>query len=943
MKYLNIPSNYDFLLTLYRYISDEYCQNKDYLNKVLILLPTRRAVNRFREIFLRNLGKTPLVLSIYDLLFVNLCYKSIPTLLDDFKINISEEDDIRNRLTLVNILKKKFLLQDHTSLLRISDELKEILQTLAWNDIEMDSAYAYLQEEYNMQSDLYNKLCEVVRECAYTNGELTLVKLIKFYTELFKSSRPDYDIIFAGNWCPNKIILGLVSVLSKYDNTSIVFNLPKNIFEEESFNNLESINPYYAYMEFIKNLGISRLEDIQYGEYELINNLSANSIYCSVLPSDLIYDRWSRIKDLGDLNNINLLECKDKLEEVDLIKYIVNKNLLIKKDIKIAIVASQETSREIFNHIKYLDNVKCVSGFSKSIMNTKVARIIIEIIELYLDNFTPNKFISFLKNRCLNFGYDKTEYTNLVEILEGYILQNSFMVFNSISAYKTLVSHIDNTENRNKLSFFLEKISGVFDSIFRDKRDFSSILERHLEFLNKFCDIKILGEEDVSGYTQVLELLNKVLTSYQDGHSFFIKDIKDYLNVIKFFLNKCYYETELESPNVTILSIHEIQLIHYDLVILTGMNEGEFTGTSLNNFWSLVYSNTPSDGFYEDFKWGNLCFNFVQSLFNKQVIITRAITNGNIAFMKSRFLSRLEALLKFKNLSFNQDKKYLEDLMLQGQGQKRVKIDRPSPKPPIIYRPDNFTLNDYIRLIKNPYEVYCSHILKLKKQNNFYKQNFGLDLDKLLVNIFISSCKDLEDKDRLQALRDVAKKFLDGYSKNETFRRILVSKFALLERNLLELQNDFVNSRSEYFLDKKISANIKGYTISTRFDALRYDENGVSIFNYRANQVPSLPAILRLEYLQPILQALVLKYSGLSKKGIQSINYLSIRQNKRSVLDSHDKIINTMNYVEDLMGRLVNYFNKIEGSYLATRDLVNTDYSHISRLDEWNKDDYQYN
>ena len=53
MKFLNIPANYNFLESLYKFILDNFSNNLDVSN-LTVFLPSRRSVNELKRIFLKN-------------------------------------------------------------------------------------------------------------------------------------------------------------------------------------------------------------------------------------------------------------------------------------------------------------------------------------------------------------------------------------------------------------------------------------------------------------------------------------------------------------------------------------------------------------------------------------------------------------------------------------------------------------------------------------------------------------------------------------------------------------------------------------------------------------------------------------------------------------------------------------------------------------------------
>lgn len=167
-------------------------------------------------------------------------------------------------------------------------------------------------------------------------------------------------------------------------------------------------------------------------------------------------------------------------------------------------------------------------------------------------------------------------------------------------------------------------------------------------------------------------------------------------------------------PRIRILGPLEARLQTADLVILGGLNEGTWPTAADADPWM-------SRGMRADFglpsperRIGLQAHDFAQLAASGTVVLTRSLKAEGTPTVPSRWLLRLRSVVRGAGLELLPDP--LPKVWAQA-------IDRapdqppavpPSPRPPIAARPVELPVTAVEKLIRDPYDIYASRILRLR-------------------------------------------------------------------------------------------------------------------------------------------------------------------------------------------------------------------------------------
>lgn len=174
-------------------------------------------------------------------------------------------------------------------------------------------------------------------------------------------------------------------------------------------------------------------------------------------------------------------------------------------------------------------------------------------------------------------------------------------------------------------------------------------------------------------------------------------------------------------PDIAIWGTLEARVQSVDLVIVAGLNEGVWPKVSGHDPWLNRDMRRQVGLMLPERKIGLSAHDFQQALGAAEVLISRSVREGEAPSVASRWVMRLENLLG----GMEGGKEVLVEMKARGDALlalaatldrpagKPNPAKRPCPAPPLSARPRKLSVTRIETLIRDPYAIYASHVLKL--------------------------------------------------------------------------------------------------------------------------------------------------------------------------------------------------------------------------------------
>ncbi len=170
-------------------------------------------------------------------------------------------------------------------------------------------------------------------------------------------------------------------------------------------------------------------------------------------------------------------------------------------------------------------------------------------------------------------------------------------------------------------------------------------------------------------------------------------------------------------PRLHILGPLEARLLSFDVIVLGGLNEGTWPAEATADPWMSRPMRKAFGLPAPERRIGLAAHDFVQACMAPAVILSRAGRVEGAPTVPSRWLQRLDAVLRAAHLEMRLQ--HRDDLQLWQQ-----KLDHadpvtppgpPAPRPPVAARPDRLSVTEIETWLSDPYAIYARHVLGLRK------------------------------------------------------------------------------------------------------------------------------------------------------------------------------------------------------------------------------------
>ena len=413
-----------------------------------------------------------------------------------------------------------------------------------------------------------------------------------------------------------------------------------------------------------------------------------------------------------------------------------------------------------------------------------------------------------------------------------------------------------------------------------------------------------------------------------------------------------------KNPDVMIWGTMEARALDADLVILGGLNEGIWPPAAGQDPWFSRDMRKQAGLTLPEQSIGLSAHDFQQAVGASQVILSRSKRDAETETVPSRWLIRLTNLMEGMSdtgreaLSAMRERgdAWVNMARLLDVPSKTVPAaHRPSPRPPLKARPRQLSVTRIETLIRDPYEIYASRILRLKKLDPLNREpdpkTRGTVLHKIMEQ-FLSKQLEADNSVAKARLLATAEEILDDLVQWPSARRVWLARIRKIADGLIVRERARAKAGSVAKLEAKGATHFKSIDFSLTGTADRIDraEDGrCLIYDYKTGDPPSAKQA-EIFNIQLHLEAVMMRAGGfedLTPSDVSTVAYLSLKEDLKEVSMPLDP--ETVSAVEEKLCQLIQAYDDFELGYTARRALMTmhfqTDFAHLSRYGEWDDAD----
>lgn len=550
------------------------------------------------------------------------------------------------------------------------------------------------------------------------------------------------------------------------------------------------------------------------------------------------------------------------------------------------------------------------------------------------------------ESACRSGGENPNAWSSSGALLEDVVIQKAT---EEVDCHVTDVPR--NDDHNNWLKTFQDLLRPL-TSI--EKAPFEQILSLHAAMA------EILSTDD-QGTCQLWKGMKgeTLKTFFNDlkeaAHEFPSLTLKEYESVFKEFMvgQKIRFNPQ-RHPRLAILGTIEARLFHADVMVLGGLNEGNWPPDIGLDPW-LNRPMRKEMGFPSpERRIGLSAHDFGQAFASPKVYLTRSLKVDGTPTIACRWLERLDVYLKSWNLAFPEEHRVLEWVRRLDQPDTVKTQSPPLPCPPTVLRPRRLSVTQIETWMRDPYALYARTILELSPLDPLNKEVGPAERGTLLHKIFehfFRLCGDPHQKDSLEILLFIGRTLFEPFDANPSVRLFWWPRFDHLARWFI------AHERATRLPGTKTFTEIKGqltfntsqgpFECTAKADRIDLLPDGrLRILDYKTGMPPTeQDVMLGFSPQLPLEGAIALAqgFVGITATSIESLQFWWLKGDREGGViralpgNPEERSIKALEGLK----RMVLLFEDEHVPYparpLPGKGLKYNDYEHLARLQEWGR------
>jgi len=952
----NIPLSCSFWDTLAKIYLDKYQDKLLELASVLFLVPNRRSCQILNLAFVRQQGLKPAVLPQIvpiaeidddDLFFSSFDWQ---TCLPEEESVISKEERLFLFARMIMSKPNDFGLKQISlaQAVNLSLDLANLIDTACNLELSFDKLHDLVPEKYATHWQETLKLLKIITEfwpqILKDRHAIDLCDLKKklLYQQalLWQKENSPRDIVAAGITASFPAIVNLLKIISDLPNGKIYFSGVDTHADDTYWLNVDESHPQFELKELLSLLELDRHKISSICESV---DLPKEEFISEIMRPASVSDAWQKLSLKAHLHSafegMHLIETKTQRDEALSIALKMREILNQPEKTAALITYDRNLARRVAVELARF-NIEIDDSAGLPLSLSPIGIFLRLIAEAAQDMSSDTKFISILKNPFTHFHHSTADFRKKAYDYELFLRQKN--------------STLSVTDDLSFIQEIKDKFIPLKELLQSSEVSLEDILKKHIELAEELaCSNDTLGEiflwRGDAGKTAV-NLLTKLFNSASSLGKIAGRDyLPLFCELMSLESVRSSYGTH---PRLSILGPIEAHLCRFDYVILGEINEGIWPKPAQADMWMSRPMKKDFGFNLPEKNIGIMAADLCGFLASPNVILTRAERVDGVPMKKSRWLLRLETVLR----ALGHDVEEIKDDNISLLAQKLdiptdyLSISAPEPCPPVSARPRKLSASAVDLLISDPYAVYAKYILRLYPLDNLDVPPDQRDYGTLIHSV-IEEFNNIYSRSLPSNALDILinlgeqhfnKAHLQSELKAFWWPKFVNTAIAFIAQdnrdNVLKINNE-VTGEIEY---QTARGNFKFTAKADRIDILK--DGSISIIDYKTGKIPSKKQIMSGHALQLLLEGLIASkgcFENISSAPLNKLTYwhLGSEITPQNLLFIDPKENDVLDKCEDYLLKLISAFDFDTTPYHShpTPKYVskNRDYEHLARVKEW--------
>jgi ATP-dependent helicase/nuclease subunit B len=661
--------------------------------------------------------------------------------------------------------------------------------------------------------------------------------------------------------------------------------------------------------------------------------------------------------DPASLDGVKRIDCPDPGKESETIALIMRQCLETPGKTAALITPDRTLARRVRGELKRWD-IDVDDSAGTPLSQTPPGTFLRLCASMIARDLPPLDMLAALKHPLSTGGLHPAEFRTKVRQLEKAALRGA----RPASGFAGLRASIDTKKFADCLAFVdhLKDLTAPFTTALNQNTlSLKDLLKSHIEVAERLAadhetdGVNRLWQGDAGeALSSFVAELYDALTD-NDGIDIQAHNYPALFNTL--LMGRAVRPRHGAHPRLNIWGPMEARLQHADVLILGSLNEGSWPREPDPGPWMSRPMMAAFGLPLPERRIGLSAHDFAQAFCAPNVILTRSERNDGTPTVPSRWLRRIENLIKKAPMAdtITADQEWLSLAMTLDHPDQRRTPEQPRPSPPVDARPRRLSVTRVRTLQRDPYSIYAREILRLRPLDEIDADpgaaDRGIIIHGVLEDFIKQYPRDLPTDAERQLIQIGEQHFAPYLARPgiKAFwwpRFLRVAKWFIENEEKLRASDQFsVVTESRGMATFPISTGeFKLTAIADRIDTLGH--GGLAIIDYKTGAPPSAKQVETEFEPQLPLEAAIINhgaFEGLPAAKVEQLSYYKLSGGREA-----GKIHHLRFDVEDVSEKtwlgfkgLIKEYDNPDKPYLShTRPVKQNDYGdydHLARVKEW--------
>ncbi|MBI1213424.1 MAG: double-strand break repair protein AddB [Alphaproteobacteria bacterium] len=959
------------------------------LSRLLVLVPTRRAIGAVSEAFARvsRAGVTvlPRVRALGD-------WDDDPDLVGESEDFPGETPDLpppisplRRELLLAKLIHRWSQRTEATEgqrsygtppalALVLARDLARLLDQAAAEGLDWQRLSDLVPDDYSKHWDLTLNFLKIVTE----NWPLLLEgegksdpvihrdAALRKAAALWSTKPPPHPVIAAGSTGSVPATATLLKAIAGLQQGAVVLPGIDLATPDAEWETLPPGHPQHGMRDLITKFGATR-RDVQAWTDAPGNAPRAALLREALRPAEATAEWRAVIAEhkatlTAGLEGLKTVSTRTPAEEAQVIALALRRVADTPKMTAALVTPNRVLARRVAAELKRWD-IDIDDSAGMPLSKSVPGRFLSLIAEVAAERLAPVPLLALLKHPLTTLGYsERGDLRSLAEKFEKKVLRGP----RPSPGFSGLRDAFDDFDRRAFGELVDELETGLGDFASDDAHEelsLETLIERHRGAAERIA-VATRGEDSIWDHDagRVAADLFSSLATAAPGCGIEISR-RDYVDFIRAIMDQASVRPRFgRHPRLHIWGPLEARLQQSDLTILGGLNEGAWPPLADPGPWLNRPMRKTLELSQPERRVGLSAHDFAQAACAKQTLLTRSEKDSGSPTTASRWLTRLAIVADGAGL-----REKLGDEELVGIARR---IDRPAqerpiapprPTPPLAARPRDLWVTDIERWIRDPYALYARSILKLKKLDPLDDTPAAAERGMVIHDALDDFTKlfpgELPEGDiPYNVLLEEGRKAFGKMLSRPGVAAFWWPRFERMARWLIAFERERRSEGATVASELQGEYDLASQNFKLRARADRIDlwpDGTASIIDYKTGQAPTSKQVVTNLAPQIPLEAAIALAGGFPDRRPASIREMLIIQLKGDTAGGKAIPIKPDNETLDEvatkaisgLSRLIKSYDDPTMPYLARLRVllqfarIEGDYDHLARIKEWSSGD----